>query len=92
MIGLLILGIGFLTMGIYHFRQYVLFKNGIDTKGVITEVKYERNGVRRRIDIAKITFSYEIDGVKYLITQESSKRKHLFKIHSMVNEPIKIKV
>ena len=90
MFGLLALGIGFLIFGFYNLREYFLFKNGFFIKGKVIDVKYERNGVKMRDDFAVITYSYKINGNNYQKTDKSTKKKHLFKMHSMVNEPIQI--
>jgi len=90
MFGLLALGIGFIIFGFYNLREYFLFKNGIVVKGKVIDIKYERSGIKGRNDFAVITYFYEINGNSFQKTKKSTEMKHLFKLHSMVNEPIQI--
>lgn len=77
---------------VYTLRNYVLFKFGLEVKGKIVDVKYEVVGVKTRVPTARITYNYTVKGELYERTENSDAKKHMFKMHCMEGETVKVYV
>ncbi len=81
-----------LIVFVYTLRNYLLFKFGLEVKGKVVDVKYEVIGIKTRVPTAKITYNYIVKGKLYERTENSEAKKHMFKMHCMEGETIKVYV
>lgn len=81
-----------LVVFVYTLRNYLLFKFGEVVKGKVVDVKYEVIGIKTRVPTAKITYNYTVRGELYERTENSDAKKHMFKMHCMEGETIKVYV
>lgn len=81
-----------LIVFVYTLRNYLLFKFGLEVKGKVVDVKYEVIGIKTRVPTAKITYNYTVKGKLYERTENSEAKKHMFKMHCMEGETIKVYV
>ena len=77
---------------VYTLRNYLFFKFGIEVKGQVVDVKYEVVGIKTRVPTARITYKYNVKGKLYEYTENSDAKKHMFKMHCMEGETIKVYV
>ncbi|TDQ25728.1 hypothetical protein [Tenacibaculum caenipelagi] len=76
-----------------NLRKFLLFTNGIKTKGIVIKAisKEQRVGKGREM-IAEITYKYIIEGQEYENIEISNESRHTFKTHTMEGEPISLMV
>ncbi len=89
----LLFGITALIWGGINLRKFLLFRYGIQTKGIVIRAIYKEQRIGRRKEMmAEITYTYSIENKEYENTEISNERKHTFKTHSMKGEPISLMV